>query len=182
MEGKMPLFRVPVSLRVPKKIKKNKKNKHLPPHIHFGSTALLQNLCKTPACKNRSATESEWGTAAHKHVCAYRNVSTQRKMRARSVYAHISHPRCSRAGSPPICVMTCRLTLAQTFMSLLIASVYSQASLRARRGWVGGWGVRASHRYTIGTERDSERERFLPHVWGKENVFTVQLSWQAETL
>lgn len=177
----MPLFRVPVSLRVLKKIKKiNKKtNTSLPT---FTSAA---RLCFRTFAKHRHVKidlprkVSEERTAAHKHVCAYRNVSTQRKMRARSVYVHTNHPRCSRAGSPPICVMTCRLTLAQTFMSLLIASVYSQASLRARRGWVGGWGAASEPQVHNrgGAERDlGGRERFFPHVWGKENVFTVQLS------
>lgn len=57
-------------------------------------------------------------------------------------------------------------------MSLLIASVYSQASLRARRGWVGGWGVLESHRYTTGEgPRETRSERDFSPMSGEKKMF-----------
>lgn len=75
-----------------------------------------------------------------------------------------NHPHSSRAGSPPICVMTSHLAFAPAFMSLLIACVYSQTSWEMGV-WV--WGVCVQEQAT-GTQRARERDWW--REWGRNKI------------
>lgn len=112
MEGKIPLFRVPVSLGV---------QKHCFPistsaaQLHFRANHNMWAKIDLPL-KVSEETQMAISYATALHVCIYSNVPAQRKIYMRSVFMSLSnvrtnHPHCSRTGSPPICVMTSHLTL-----------------------------------------------------------------------
>lgn len=97
--------------------------KTLLPYIHFYSSAILQSQAQhghvkidlPPKVSEETQMAVSYATA--RHVCIYSNVPTQRKIYTRRVFmplsnVHTNHPRSSRAGSPPICIMASHLTLA----------------------------------------------------------------------
>lgn len=160
MEGKMPLFHVPVRSGY-----KNTASPH--PLLQLSSTS---EPSKTQACKNRSATESEETQMAisyttAQHVCVYSNVPTRRKMYTRSVYAPVECAHLSSSlltcGQPTHLCFGISFDPCPAFMCLLIACVYSQTSWETD---CGGWVRERATGTQQETEKKTEREEEIKEL------------------
>lgn len=177
MEGKMPLFHVPVLLGV---------QKHCFP---TSTSAALQSQAQHRRAKIdlppkvSEVTQMATSYASPQHVCIYSNVPAQRKMYLHSVFMPLSnalanHPQCSCAGSrqPTHLCYDILSDPCPDFMCLLIASVYSETSWETD----GGGGLLEQATGTQG-ETDREGRRGFTSIfvskWGNASYSSPQ-PWQ----
>lgn len=159
MEGKMPLFYVPVSLWVQKNC--------FPTST---SAAQLHEPSKTQACKNRSATDSKWRNinghelrASQTCMHLFKCVDTKQNIRALCIYAPV---KCAHKSSS---LLTCRKEMQAAHPFVLwhfiwpLPCLYVFANcvclfsdILRDSGWMRGeGGASVSHRYT---KRQKERQ------------------------